>query len=133
MAAKVLRWLFFTVFLSLIPIGVSYLIGAANTVSPLTLNDALEHGDLYLLGVAFCATGLGELIGLGKRRFKGVQIFVAGVAMFHLVACLILYVFVRNPPANTNMEYFIYLSKVLFLSGVAISTTCIAISEVEDA
>ncbi|RWO87961.1 hypothetical protein [Mesorhizobium sp.] len=133
MIAKVLRWLFFTVFLSLIPIGVSYLVGAANTVSPLTLNATLEHGDLYLLCCAFCATGLGELIGLGKRRFEGVQIFVAGVAITHLVTCLILYVVIKNPPANTDIQYFVNLSKILFASGVLTSTACVAITEVQDA
>lgn len=133
MATKLLRWLFFTVLLSLIPIVASYVIGAANKKASISLVSVLDQGDLYLLCSVFCAAGLGELIGLGRKRFEIVKIFVGGVAILHVVMCIFLYVAIRNPSASTDIDYLVFLSMVLFSTGILASTACVALSEVQDA
>lgn len=133
MGTKILRWLFFTVLLSLVPILASYILGHSSNNNAVSLLFVLNQGDLYLLCSAFCAAGIGELVGLGKKRFEKVKIFVGGVAIIHVVFCIFLYVSIRNPSKSTDIDYLVSLSMILFATGVIASTACVALSEVGDA
>jgi hypothetical protein len=61
MAAKLIRWLVFTIFFSLLPILASYLESAATTAAGWPeMSSVLAHGELYLLASSFSAAGLGR-------------------------------------------------------------------------
>lgn len=132
MLKKVLRWLFFTVLLSVAPIGLSYVSGIADKKPNLSIWSLLNQGDLFLLCTAFCCAALGEFIGLNVQRWAGAKIVAGSTAILHILACIYLYVLIRNPSANTDIDYLVSLSLGLFISGVAVSTACMAISEMQD-
>ncbi|TCR80784.1 hypothetical protein EV561_11361 [Rhizobium sp. BK376] len=109
MSTKVVRWLFFTVLLSVVPIVGSYVSGTANNKPDLSLWSVLDQGDLYLLCTAFCCAGLGELIGLGVKKGELAKIIVGRTATFHILACIFLYVLIRNPSPTTDTHYLVSL------------------------
>lgn len=133
MALKLLRWIFFTIFLSLVPIISSYISGTANSAAGITISSVLNQGDLFLLCSGFCAAGLGELVGLSRNRLQGLKVVVAGTAILHLVLCIFLYVAIRNPTPTTNIEYLVSFSIFLFVTGSVVATVCVVLSEMQDA
>jgi hypothetical protein len=62
MAEKLVRWLIFSVVISLLPLLFRFALEATDGKSP-TLSDLLSQGELLLISSAIAAAAVGELIG----------------------------------------------------------------------
>ncbi|MGO8089060.1 hypothetical protein AB9E29_18200 [Rhizobium leguminosarum] len=133
MGARILRWLFFTILLSLIPILASYIQLSANKAALISLTSVLRQGDLFLLCSGFCASALGELIGLERKRWPGAKIMVGGAATLVMLLCVFLYAAIRNSSVTESIEFLANISISIFIFGAIISVACVALSEMKDA
>ena len=133
MAAKIFRWLVFTILFSLIPILVSYVAAAATTTATgwPDVGSVLEHGELYLLASSFSAAGLGEVIVL-KNKWQLLTLILAGTSFLELVLAMLMFAFVNNHAGQHINNLPLDISYFVFAFSCIASTCCIALAEVKD-
>jgi len=132
MAAKISRWLFFSVMFSLIPLLASYLTASSDKKDWPQLSSALGSGELFLLSTTFAAVGLGELLG-GNQRYPVAKIIVGGFSFLKLCMSTFLYAAANHSAAGTAETFYLNTSYWIFIFSCVVSTSCIALSEIKDA
>jgi hypothetical protein len=100
MGARILKWLFFTVFMSLIPF---LLTGLTLWIDPkpgkaFEWSSLWPHGDLLLISTAIAADGLGDMIPTGSWATKS-KIVSAGSCVILLFLCALWYAVVQDHPS----------------------------------
>lgn len=131
LGAKLARWVFFTVLISLAPIFLDYAVLLARDGQALPpIQMVLDHGELYLLSSAFLCVGLGEVIG-SSSKLKVTKIVVSGLAVLILILAVGLYVASKNVDQNAGI-FFSGPSVWFFIASCGLSTSCIALSGIND-
>ena len=130
---KVLRWGVFQAFLSLLPFFLAYVIGLLIGQVP-ALVQLLRGGELMLIAAALQAGAVGELFALATASTRqGAEILFAGLAMLNGLLAAVGYavVVVAAPPEGISVSESAVatLSAVLFISALALSAGCVALSE----
>lgn len=144
MAAKLSRWVIFTILFSLIPLCVDFFAEVIFSKGVFELSNFGRHGELYLLAAATCAVGLGEVIGV-NQRFVVPKIIAAGSSLLVIAVATALYTLSASDAAKVLLhaagthtatdELFtkpiLAYSPIMFVVACILSTSCIALSEVE--
>src|SRR5438105_1132787 len=104
--AALLRWLMFGALLSLVPIGVAYLVRAIVT-SGNRPAAPLPRGDLFLLAATAAFAGLGNLVSRNHDR-KLVPIMAGGVALINGLIAAFLYGAVLSANAIDQGSVILY-------------------------
>ena len=144
MAAKLARWLIFTVVFSLIPLVVDFVSEIARTNGALEAANFGRHGELYLLASAMCAVGLGEIIGV-SQNWSLPKIMAGGGAAVIIALATALYTISASDAAqalvrgasehgaanNVFAKNLLGYSGLTWIFACIVSTSCIALSEVK--
>jgi hypothetical protein len=114
MRIRVVRWLFFSVLIGLLPIIASAISLKMKGTGP-TAARLLTHGELLLIASALCAAALGEIIGSGPR-FAVAKLIAGGSTLIVLLL---------------TAQAFVELSAQHVAKGPVISSaSCVALAEV---
>lgn len=133
MIAKTVRWLFFSVFFSLVPILADYGWAFGNSaVDVPNLSAVLRHGELYLLSSALAAIGLGEVIGV-NQNWQIPKIITGGISILNICFATFLYTYINNSGAERAAIYWSSKSLLFFAFSCIVATSCVALSEIGDA
>lgn len=144
MAAKLARWLLFSVLFSLIPLVIDFVSELARTNGSLAWDSFGRHGELYLLASAMCAVGLGEILGSREKAIIP-KISAGGAAALIIALATALYTISASDAAlalahqagtqvsanETFAKNVLNYSGLMFLFACVVSTSCIALSEVK--
>ena len=127
---RFVRWLIFSVVLSLVPLGVSALIRATRGQA-VTLESLLANGELLLIAAALTSAAVGDLLGgTGKRP---VRELIAGGSCIVLLAVSALYFAdvsaARASQSTIDLGLVRSISIVLFSCALLSSGSCVLLSE----
>jgi hypothetical protein len=116
---KVLRWLFFEVFVSLLPLAASYT-NLHLKMEPATLPSVLGNGELLVVCWVLCAGAIGELFG-ASPRYKRLKAFSGGSALLVLIFSSLIFAEIaerRFSKLPTNENLIVELSLLMFFSAL---------------
>ena len=132
MVERIIRWLLFSVVISLIPFIFSYFksILRGNIIN---LTILIERGELLLISTTIMAAAFGQYI-TSKLTIGLPEILLSGSSIFFIILSSLLYAEISTASSNGeqlehNMVYT--LSIVFFGVSLLISGSCIAFSKVE--
>lgn len=125
MVEKLLKWLLFSVIVSIVPLFSIYIILHLNSTNP-SLISLISRGELQLISVALLANGIGEIVASNSVK-KIFQILLAGLSTVLLLIISIWYgaianILISGKAANSSMEYPTLITFIIafFVSGLCI-------------
>lgn len=121
---SLLRWLFYSVMLGLLPIFAGWFnarLGEGGT----SWSQVIAHGELLLPTAAICAASIGELVA-GKVRHAPLALISGGVATLVLALSCMYYVLVSTaiPGRNPDPDAIALVSLAFYVSAVVSGTAC---------
>jgi hypothetical protein len=127
MWSKLMRWLIFTVALTLLPLVLDWALRAADGSSP-SVNAIISHGELCLVCTALAGVGLGELLGLSDDAGL-IKIVLGGACFLTSITSIALYVAMKATVGATGSLFLDGLSWYVFVVTLITSTASIMVSE----
>jgi hypothetical protein len=133
MATKLAKWIFFSVLISICPLGAAYLISQAMGLNT-EPSSFISRGELQLISVVLLATGLGELIG-GRETagvVKALKIIVGGMAvgLYFISAMWFGAISIKLIEGNSSPQAGTEILPILFFLGaVLLGGACVCLSE----
>jgi uncharacterized membrane protein len=126
---RLLKWVFFSVLIALIPIGITFLNELTEDNAPAWLvigKRVLAHGELLLISAAIAADAVGDLIGAGKQ-YLTLKISSGGACMLIILSAALWYANIaamlqagRNPNIDlVAMGSLLVLAGTVATSGLA--------------
>jgi hypothetical protein len=91
MLSRIFKWFIFTVFLSLMPLGISGVI-LHDHEQLVRINDVWSRGELLLLSFVCTSIGLGDLLFVSARKYNLRKMSLCGLVIFLIVINIIWYV-----------------------------------------
>ena len=142
MKAKLARWVLFSIIFALIPLFVDFIAELTRTNGQSASFG--RHGELYLLASAMCAVGVGEILGV-NQKFVIAKIAAGGAALLIIGLATALYTISASDAAaelvkqagdakTSGADFYkgvVGYSWLMFVFSCIVSTSCIALSEVE--
>jgi hypothetical protein len=130
---RLLDWLLWTAFASLIPLGIDYLVRLL-TNKPTSLTDMIGQGQLMLIGVAIAVPSFGVLLSTpalaqtpSDQAQRGRKLVGAGL-FFGVLFMVVVYVCASVEVAGLDEEFVAQASVFLFSSALLFSAACLAFS-----
>jgi hypothetical protein len=127
---RLLRWGFFGVLISLLPLGYSYESLLLKSQAA-TWSKIVGNGELLVIVWALCAGALGELFG-SSSNFRVPKIFSGGFTLLVLIFSALLFADLAEARvAKTTIDEanLVWTSFFLLISGLISCASCIALSE----
>lgn len=132
MAVKLIKWLFFGVVLSLVPLLATVsLLAAKATPSPSPFLDTIQKGELLLISAAMCGGAMGDLIGTG-RDYLALKLTLGGTAVIATIFASLFYATVieaAGTPHAYDPAFVAHASIWIFGLSVPTCGGIIALSE----
>ena len=126
---KLIRWMIFGVLIALVPLTFSYVAlfmkGAPN------LAKVLGNGELLIVISAFCAGGVGELLGSGEE-YPIAKTVAGGFTLLVLIMSALVFVSVVDSKlagAAYHENTVATVSYVMFAFGFISCASCVGLSE----
>lgn len=131
LAARMARWIIFTVILSLAPLLIDYLaaVGRAHGTL-LQISEVYAKGELCLIATALAGVATGEMFGLSERA-KTAKIVLGGLCLLLAIGSIALYVMMKSNLDPLALPTYTYISGFLFILTFFASTSAIAVSELQ--
>jgi len=126
---SLLKWLFFSVALSIVPLLAGAIITATRGGTA-SIENSLKHGELLIITVSLCATAVGELIGARKKLPIGHTVSGGGALIILLTSAIYFAdtsaaISSQAPLDTLQLKTF---SIYLFVSGFICSALCVGLS-----
>lgn len=127
---RVIKWLFFSVLIALVPLIAAYLFMLIKGRNP-GLDDVAGSGELFLVVIALCGAAIGDLLtSAATKAFT--KLLSGGLTLVVLLLASLLYAGVSD--ATTSRDaldsgWVVTISGALFLMGIVSCGCCIAVSE----
>ncbi len=135
MAYRVGRWIFFAVLLSLLPVG----LGAMGTVTrgdPLSFDDLLKHGELFLVSTAVIGAALAELFSGRQQQMATARLWVGGTAGVVLLVAALWFADVATgirDGSKLDNHTIAIGSVVMFVLALLTGLSCVVVAESSEA
>jgi hypothetical protein len=129
---RFIRWLTFTVLVSVLPIFAGWLAGQDRHRS-VPVSNLLGHGALLIICVTMCATAAGELIHDRSQVLGTLKIIMGGLAILLALLSALWYADVAATALDASSLDATFVSTgslLAFASAVVVSTLCICLAEV---
>lgn len=129
-SGRVLRWLFFGLVISFVPLAVAYG-NLALKSQALSLAKITGKGEVLLICGSLCAGALGELIGT-RDRFSNAKIFVGGVTLVITFFCGYFFASIEEQlAANETINQAVLLTQSSWALGLCVvsSISCLILAE----
>lgn len=131
LAARMARWVIFTVVLSIIPLIIDYLAAAAHAHGNLPgPSEVYSKGELCLTTTALAGVAAGEILGLSERA-KTPKIILGGLCVIFSVCSIAIYGMIKSNSDPLALPTFAQASVWLFGGALLISTSTIAVAELQ--
>lgn len=131
LAARMARWMIFTVVLSIIPLVIDYLASSAHAHGELpSLGGVYSKGELCLTTTALAGVAAGEIFGLSERA-KTPKIILGGLCLIFSISSIAIYGMIKSNSDPLALPIFAQVSVYLFGAGIFISTCTIAVAEIQ--
>jgi hypothetical protein len=129
---KLVRWIFFGVFMALLPIAFK-IIAIYLKTGIYNVSETLAQGELLIVASALCGAAVGELFG-APVGLKLAKIIVGGSAVIILIITSLCFAILPSSSAASNGLSFNshaieMWSKLMFAFSFIISSLCIVLSE----
>jgi hypothetical protein len=121
-AEKLVRWIMFSVLMSLVPLAASYF-GLRLDRRPVHLEMLVARGELLLICTTLGAAAIGELFPSGRENAIG-KMFAAGTSLLGLVVCSLYFAAVQSRPA-ADAEPILSASIWLFAGMLVAGGSCL--------
>ena len=131
LAARMSRWVMFTVILSVAPLMIDYLaaVGRAHGHFP-DIDEIYSRGELCLTTTALAGVAAGEIFGLSERA-KTAKIILGGLCLISSIGAIALYVMMKSNADPLAIPTYAYASSWLFLGALVVSTCAVAVAELQ--
>jgi hypothetical protein len=130
---KLIKWLVFSVLLSLVPLLANYGLHRINKHA-IDLTLLLSHGELFLIASALTGTALGEVVVAGRsRKHERWRLCSAGGNLLIVILASMFFAFVCGTQLTTgNMDtsFVCSTSLVVYCFGFFTSACSVILSEV---
>jgi hypothetical protein len=126
---KILRWLFFGVVVSLLPLGFAYF-DLVMKDKPATWVAVLGNGELLVIIWALAAGAIGELFG-SKDGQNALKIVSGGLTLIVLISAAHFFATIteaRASNANLDDAFIVKASVELFIVSLVPSLACLALT-----
>ena len=128
---KLVRWLVFSVAISLLPLVFNFLRAYGRGATP-SLIDLNAHGELLLISAAIAAAAIGELVASGGR-YQIAKIIAGGGCVLVLAVASLWFADISAPTSSGALVDYVRVSNastVVFMFTVISSASCVVLSEV---
>lgn len=128
-AAKMARWLIFSVIIALVPLVFAFVNAQMKNVQA-DWTTTLGNGELLIVIAAICAGAVGELFG-SSNRFKVSKIVAGGSTVVVLIFSALVFASIEPAGAATVAQKGVIAtaSIYLFLFAIGCCASCIVLSE----
>lgn len=125
---RITRWLFFSVVLALVPLGVTWIV--RRVTHPIGLPELLSNGELLLISAALTGASIGELLGRWTS-WPRTEIIAGGACVVLLslaTMCFAGLSAARAAQESINNDVTMYVSVIIYVCAVVAGASCVAIS-----
>lgn len=127
---KVVRWLFFGVAFSTLPIIANFLLTVTQGINPV-IPSLLGRGDLLIISAGVAATGVGELQGVTENGMKRIRIAVTAATYLIVCSASLWFASVATSIASkvpVQEDTIAVGSVILFCASVVSGASCVALA-----
>lgn len=133
MLEKLLKWLLFSVIVSVVPLFSTYIILVIYSSEP-SFVSIISRGELQLISVALLANGIGDVVTSESIR-KVFQVLLIGLSTVFLLVISIWYGAITSilisGTSTTTYQSLEYPTLIAFLVSFFISACCVAVGDNE--
>jgi len=131
---RLLTWVFYTLFFSLLPFGLIYFI-EINKGKVVDMAFLFARGELIIVSLTLCAVALGDLLNFAfvKKELESLGAIIAAAIVVGFCAVLIIttasFYYAAVIGGGLKVEWIIFTSKFLLGFSIITCSACIVITE----
>jgi len=127
MNTKFIRWILFSVILSLLPLFFLWLVNLAYENRDSSMEALVSRGELMLVTAILCATVIGDLIGHNSKN-KIILLFFGFISVFLMLVSSSLYTLFAYPDLMAEKitdGYVFNTSVIVYVAALVSSSVCV--------